>query len=188
MHGARHRRLHRRFHATSCSSAAPRASSRSMSARISSTGGSARIRASSCLEGVNARYLDAGGPAGRSPPVRPRHDRRLVHLAAARSCRSSPPLLGTRRPRHRARQAAVRSRPRGCRHGRHRARRRASTPASSRKWPTAALQVGLDRLAVEPSPVTGAEGNREFLLLLAPVPDAASQPVTPIAKPGSSPD
>ena len=33
----------------------------------------------------------------------------------------------------------------------------------------AALQVGLERLAVEPSPVTGAEGNREFLLLLKPL-------------------
>ena len=31
----------------------------------------------------------------------------------------------------------------------------------------AALRVGLERLAVEPSPVTGAEGNREFLLLFA---------------------
>ena len=31
----------------------------------------------------------------------------------------------------------------------------------------AALQVGLEKIAVEPSPVTGAEGNREFLLLLA---------------------
>lgn len=30
-----------------------------------------------------------------------------------------------------------------------------------------AHRVGLDRLAVEPSPVTGAEGNREFFLLLA---------------------
>jgi len=30
----------------------------------------------------------------------------------------------------------------------------------------AALRIGLERLAVEPSPVTGAEGNREFLLLL----------------------
>ena len=30
-----------------------------------------------------------------------------------------------------------------------------------------ALQVGLDAIAVEPSPVTGAEGNQEFLLLLA---------------------
>jgi 23S rRNA (cytidine1920-2'-O)/16S rRNA (cytidine1409-2'-O)-methyltransferase len=30
----------------------------------------------------------------------------------------------------------------------------------------AALQVGLERVAVEPSPVTGAAGNREFLLLL----------------------
>ena len=30
-----------------------------------------------------------------------------------------------------------------------------------------ALQVGLTRLAVEPSPITGAEGNREFLMLLA---------------------
>jgi 23S rRNA (cytidine1920-2'-O)/16S rRNA (cytidine1409-2'-O)-methyltransferase len=29
-----------------------------------------------------------------------------------------------------------------------------------------ALQVGLTRLAVEPSPITGAEGNREFLMLL----------------------
>jgi 23S rRNA (cytidine1920-2'-O)/16S rRNA (cytidine1409-2'-O)-methyltransferase len=34
----------------------------------------------------------------------------------------------------------------------------------------AALQVGLTRVAVEPSPITGAEGNREFLMLLAPVP------------------
>ena len=32
----------------------------------------------------------------------------------------------------------------------------------------AALRVGLTRLAVEPSPITGAEGNREFLMLLAP--------------------
>ena len=31
----------------------------------------------------------------------------------------------------------------------------------------AALQVGLTRLAVRPSPITGAEGNREFLMLLA---------------------
>jgi 23S rRNA (cytidine1920-2'-O)/16S rRNA (cytidine1409-2'-O)-methyltransferase len=31
----------------------------------------------------------------------------------------------------------------------------------------AALRVGLTRLNVEPSPVTGAEGNREFLMLLA---------------------
>jgi 23S rRNA (cytidine1920-2'-O)/16S rRNA (cytidine1409-2'-O)-methyltransferase len=32
----------------------------------------------------------------------------------------------------------------------------------------AAIQVGLTSLAVEPSPITGAEGNREFLMLLAP--------------------
>ena len=31
-----------------------------------------------------------------------------------------------------------------------------------------AHQIGLERIAVEPSPVTGAEGNREFLLLLSP--------------------
>jgi len=31
----------------------------------------------------------------------------------------------------------------------------------------AAHRVGLTRLAVEPSPITGAEGNREFLMLLA---------------------
>ena len=30
-----------------------------------------------------------------------------------------------------------------------------------------ALQVGLTRLAVEPSPITGTEGNREFLMFLA---------------------
>ena len=30
----------------------------------------------------------------------------------------------------------------------------------------AAARVGLERVAVEPSPITGAEGNREFLLLL----------------------
>jgi len=34
----------------------------------------------------------------------------------------------------------------------------------------AAHRVGLDRLALETSPVTGAEGNREFLMLLAPRP------------------
>jgi len=33
---------------------------------------------------------------------------------------------------------------------------------------SAAHRVGLERLRVEPSPVTGAEGNREFLMLLAP--------------------
>jgi 23S rRNA (cytidine1920-2'-O)/16S rRNA (cytidine1409-2'-O)-methyltransferase len=33
----------------------------------------------------------------------------------------------------------------------------------------AALQVGLERLGVVPSPITGAEGNREFLMLLAPL-------------------
>jgi len=32
----------------------------------------------------------------------------------------------------------------------------------------AAVQVGLTSLRVEPSPITGAEGNREFLMLLAP--------------------
>jgi 23S rRNA (cytidine1920-2'-O)/16S rRNA (cytidine1409-2'-O)-methyltransferase len=31
----------------------------------------------------------------------------------------------------------------------------------------AGVQVGLEPIALEPSPVTGAEGNREFLLLLA---------------------
>jgi 23S rRNA (cytidine1920-2'-O)/16S rRNA (cytidine1409-2'-O)-methyltransferase len=31
----------------------------------------------------------------------------------------------------------------------------------------AAVQIGLARLALEPSPVTGAEGNEEFLLLLS---------------------
>ena len=30
-----------------------------------------------------------------------------------------------------------------------------------------ALQVGLTRLGVEPSPITGTEGNREFLMRLA---------------------
>ncbi len=34
----------------------------------------------------------------------------------------------------------------------------------------AAHRIGLDRLALEPSPVTGAEGNREFLLLLGHAP------------------
>jgi 23S rRNA (cytidine1920-2'-O)/16S rRNA (cytidine1409-2'-O)-methyltransferase len=34
-----------------------------------------------------------------------------------------------------------------------------------------AHQVGLERIAVEPSPVAGAEGNHEFLLLLAPTPE-----------------
>jgi 23S rRNA (cytidine1920-2'-O)/16S rRNA (cytidine1409-2'-O)-methyltransferase len=33
---------------------------------------------------------------------------------------------------------------------------------------SAAHQVGLERRALEPSPVTGAEGNQEFLMLLAP--------------------
>ena len=33
-----------------------------------------------------------------------------------------------------------------------------------------AHQIGLTRLAVEPSPVTGAEGNREFLMLLGRTP------------------
>jgi len=32
-----------------------------------------------------------------------------------------------------------------------------------------AHQVGLERVALEPSPIEGAEGNREFFLLLAPV-------------------
>jgi 23S rRNA (cytidine1920-2'-O)/16S rRNA (cytidine1409-2'-O)-methyltransferase len=32
----------------------------------------------------------------------------------------------------------------------------------------AAHRVGLERLGLEPSPITGAEGNREFLMLLAP--------------------
>jgi 23S rRNA (cytidine1920-2'-O)/16S rRNA (cytidine1409-2'-O)-methyltransferase len=35
-----------------------------------------------------------------------------------------------------------------------------------------AHQVGLTRLAIEPSPITGAEGNREFLMLLAPTHDS----------------
>jgi 23S rRNA (cytidine1920-2'-O)/16S rRNA (cytidine1409-2'-O)-methyltransferase len=34
----------------------------------------------------------------------------------------------------------------------------------------AAIQVGLTSLSVEPSPITGAEGNREFLMLLARTP------------------
>jgi predicted rRNA methylase YqxC with S4 and FtsJ domains len=32
----------------------------------------------------------------------------------------------------------------------------------------AALQVGLVRVAMTPSPIAGATGNREFLLLFAP--------------------
>jgi 23S rRNA (cytidine1920-2'-O)/16S rRNA (cytidine1409-2'-O)-methyltransferase len=31
----------------------------------------------------------------------------------------------------------------------------------------AAVRVGLVRLGIEPSPITGTEGNREFLMLLA---------------------
>jgi 23S rRNA (cytidine1920-2'-O)/16S rRNA (cytidine1409-2'-O)-methyltransferase len=38
-----------------------------------------------------------------------------------------------------------------------------------------AHQVGLKRIAVEPSPVAGAEGNQEFLLLLAPMPERPKQ-------------
>ena len=68
---------------TCCCSAAPRASSRSTSATASSTGSSAATRASSCIERVNARTLDA--PTICPPTlrrVRHRDDRRVVHLAA----------------------------------------------------------------------------------------------------------
>jgi hypothetical protein len=34
----------------------------------------------------------------------------------------------------------------------------------------AARRTGLERLAVEPSPITGAEGNKEFFMLLTCAP------------------
>jgi 23S rRNA (cytidine1920-2'-O)/16S rRNA (cytidine1409-2'-O)-methyltransferase len=40
-----------------------------------------------------------------------------------------------------------------------------------------ALRVGLERIGLVPSPIEGAEGNREFFLLLCPSPAPASSPV-----------
>jgi 23S rRNA (cytidine1920-2'-O)/16S rRNA (cytidine1409-2'-O)-methyltransferase len=37
-----------------------------------------------------------------------------------------------------------------------------------------ALRIGLERVALEPSPIEGAEGNREFFLLLTPRPDTTA--------------
>jgi len=39
----------------------------------------------------------------------------------------------------------------------------------------AAHEVGLERLGLEPSPVAGVSGNREFFLLLAPPRRAAAE-------------
>jgi 23S rRNA (cytidine1920-2'-O)/16S rRNA (cytidine1409-2'-O)-methyltransferase len=119
-----------------------------------------------CLEGVNARYL--------TPDLLPADARRFDLVTADVSFISLrhilpvvPPLLapGGRvivlvKPQFEA--------------GRHEVaaggivRDAAVQQRAVDAVAEAALQVGLTRLALEPSPVTGAEGNREFLMLLAP--------------------
>ena len=76
-----------------------------------------------------------------------------------------PPLLDSPATR-RAGEAAVRSRPRRGWQGRDRARRR-RTRAGRRRGHRPAVALGLTRAGLTESPITGMEGNREFLLHLS---------------------
>ena len=121
-----------------------------------------------CLEGVNARYL--------TPDLLPEQSRRFDLVTADVSFISLrhilpvvPPLLTS------GGSVVVLVKPQ-FEAGRHevgaggivrdpRVHERAVEQVAA-----AALQVGLRRVAVEPSPITGAGGNREFLMLLVPAP------------------
>ena len=76
------------------------------------------------------------------------------------------PFVRRERPRRRAREAAVRGR---TRRGRRRAASCATPPCTARvveEVAAAADSVGLRRRGTVESPITGAEGNREFFLHL----------------------
>ena len=78
-----------------------------------------------------------------------------------------PAALGARRARRapgRADQAAVRGRQGPGGQGRHRARARAAPGGRRHDLGMARRAAGLDVLGVTESPITGAEGNKEFLI------------------------
>ena len=114
------------------------------------------------LERFNARRLTPATCPSRR--VRHRHHRRVVHLAAADPAgRAAAPAA--RRRRRRAGQAAIRGRTRRGRRGGS-----SATPRSMREWSTRSAPPRRGRIdAAErstPSPITGTEGNVEFLLHL----------------------
>ena len=118
-----------------------RARRRTRPARLAAAHRPARRRASKAsMRATCSRERSAG----RRARVRRRHDRRVVHLAAAHPAgRAAAPGAG--RPRRRARQAAVRSRPRRGRRGRHRARPGGARARRRRASRATAHQVGLER-------------------------------------------
>jgi 23S rRNA (cytidine1920-2'-O)/16S rRNA (cytidine1409-2'-O)-methyltransferase len=117
-----------------------------------------------CLEGVNARYLRAEDlPAGVGPFSLIAVDVSFISLAQILPV--IPPLLAPDgrvialvKPQFEAGRDDVG--PGGI------VRDPAIHERVIQQVTAAAVQVGLERLRLEPSPVTGAEGNREFLLLL----------------------
>ena len=117
------------------------------------------------LERINARTLTADQLPGGRARVRGRDDGRVVHLGA-------PGAAGDRAaPRCRARISSSWS-SRSSRRGARKSARAGScttprcTRASIDEVTAAANALGLTRVAMTESPITGTEGNREFFLHL----------------------
>ena len=157
----RRRRLDRRLHRLPAAARGARASTPSTSAAASSTGGCARTRGWSCMEGINARHLAADALPEPLELV-------TVDVSFISLLKVVPALLPHLRPGGAAAgagQAAVRGRPRGGGQGRHRARRgRCAAGHRASAWREIAA-LGLAPLGVMDSPVRGAEGNVEALAL-----------------------
>ena len=135
----RHRRLDRRLHRRAAPARRARGSWRSTSATVSSTGACATIRASSCIEHVNARASDAPltcPAASTSSRSTSRSSR------CATFCPSVPAPAAPEGRRRRAGEAAVRGRPRA-RCARASSAIRRCTRASSPRYRAAGAEVGL---------------------------------------------
>ena len=117
------------------------------------------------LERQNARNMDLDA---RARAVRPRRDRRVVHLARRSCCRASPSCCARRgQADRRAGQAAVRGRPRArsARAASCATRRCAAAPST--KIAHVGRRARLRRAGDDvESPITGPAGNVEYLLLL----------------------
>jgi 23S rRNA (cytidine1920-2'-O)/16S rRNA (cytidine1409-2'-O)-methyltransferase len=138
------------------------------------------------LEGVNARYLDAD----QLPPGARRFDvvtidvsfisLRLILPAVAPFVAPHGQVIALVKPQFEAGRAEV---------GKGGIVRDAAVHARVvDEVAESALQVGLERVAIAPSPVAGVEGNREFFLLLAPAAGRDRSTSWPLPKPDSSPD
>lgn len=118
-----------------------------------------------CLEGVNARYLQPQDlPAGVRAFALVTIDVSFISLsqilpAVPALLADAGKVIALVKPQFEAGRTEVG--PGGI------VRDPAVRERAMQRVKASALQVGLVALAVEPSPITGAEGNQEFLLLLA---------------------